>query len=298
MSSPDADSGARPGRRRLIVNGDDFGLASEVNRGIVRAHRTGILTSTSLMVSAPAVRDAVELARATPDLAVGLHLVLVQGHATSPGAQAAGLALAGGAFRTSAIPAAMHFFFRPGLRRALAVEVRAQLEAFRATGLPLSHVDGHLNIHAHPVVQNILADLATEFAIPAVRVTREPVVENLRYDRRHVFRKVFEGFCFRILAAIAERRFRALGIVTADRLYGLHQSGACDERYLCHLIPRLPAGDSELYCHPAESQTPEMARLMPGYVHSSELAALVSPNVRDAIERAGVELATYADLRG
>ena len=193
MSPTGRESPARPARRRLVVNGDDFGLAPEVNRGIVRAHRTGILTSTSLMVSAPAVQDAVELARATPGLAVGLHLVLVQGRATSPGAEAAGLAFAGGAFRNSAIPAAMHFFFRPGLRRALAVEVRAQLEAFRATGLPLSHVDGHLNIHAHPVVQSVLADLAAEFAIPAVRVTREPVIENLRYDRRHAFRKFFEG---------------------------------------------------------------------------------------------------------
>jgi hopanoid biosynthesis associated protein HpnK len=267
-----------------------------VNRAIERAHQGGILTSTSLMVAAPAAAEAALLARRLPRLAVGLHLVLVQGRPAMPASEAAPLALPGGGFRESAIPAAMHYFFRPEMRRLLRREIRAQLEAFRATGLPLDHVDGHLNIHLHPVMQTILAELSGEFGIRAVRLTRDPLGEALRFDPRHLLRKSFEGGAFRILSAIAERRFARLGIVSADRLYGLHQSGHCDEKYLRHLIATLPPGDTELYCHPAERQTAEMARLMPGYEPGAELAALTAPGVRTMIDAERIELVTYGEL--
>ncbi|MEW6269185.1 MAG: hopanoid biosynthesis-associated protein HpnK [Thermodesulfobacteriota bacterium] len=280
-----------------MVTGDDFGLASEVNRAIVRAHREGILTETSLMVTAPAVGEAVALARETPTLDVGLHLVLVQGRPASDDARATGLATPSGGFRESAIPAAIRYFFTPRLRRAVGREVRAQLERFRATGLPLAHLDGHLNVHLHPLLQDVLAPLVPEFGIPAMRLTREAVLPNLRWDRRHAPRKTFEGLVLRLLSAMAERRFRAHGVVFADRTLGLHQSGACDEAYVMHLIDTLPPGTSELYCHPAEAQTAEMRRLMPGYRPADELSALTSPRVRALVEARGVRLSRWSDLR-
>src|SRR5919109_4653329 len=60
----------------LIVTGDDFGISRGVNRGIVEAHRYGILTSTSLMVDRPACGEAAALARECATLSVGLHLEL------------------------------------------------------------------------------------------------------------------------------------------------------------------------------------------------------------------------------
>jgi hopanoid biosynthesis associated protein HpnK len=287
-----------PVERRLVVTGDDFGLAPEVNRAIVRAHREGILTATSLMVTAPAVEAAVALARATPTLGVGLHLVLVQGRPASKDARTTGLATPSGSFRESAIPAAITYFFTPRLRRAVRREVRAQLERFRATGLPLSHLDGHLNVHLHPMVQDVLAPLVPEFGIPALRLTREAVRPNLAWDRRHAFRKTFEGLTLRLLSAMAERRFGALGVVTADQSFGLHQTGACDEAYVAHLIETLPSGTSELYCHPAEAQTDEMRRLMPGYRPGDELAALTAPRIRELAAAKGVRLVRWSDLRG
>lgn len=282
--------------RRLIVSGDDFGLAPEVNRGVLRAHREGILTSTSLMVAAPAASQAVSLARETPSLAVGLHLVLVQGRSAAEPEALAGLVRSNGEFRDNAVLAGLAYYFRPALRRALESEIRAQLEAFRDTGLPLSHVDGHLNIHLHPYVQLVLARLAPEFGIRAIRLTCEPILRNLRYASRHAARKIFEGLVFRALSRLARGRFRRLGIVSTDYLFGLHQTGACDQAYLRHLITTLPGGDSELYCHPAEGQTREMRRAMPNYAHQRELAALTSPAVRALIEETGITLSRYADL--
>ena len=268
-----------------------------MNRGILRAHRDGILTTTSLMVAAPFAAEAVAIARATPTLGVGLHLVLVQGTPASADARATGLMTARGGFRESAIPAAIRYFFDPTLRRAVLREVRAQLELYRATGLPLGHVDGHLNVHLHPMLQATLAELAPEFGIPALRLTREPVAPNLRYDPRHRLRKTFEGVVLRFLSSLSEKRLGPLGVVFADRTLGLHQSGACDEPYLAHLIETLPPGTSELYCHPAEAQTAEMRRLMPGYRPADELAALTSPRVRALVERGGIELVRWSDLR-
>ena len=282
--------------RRLIVNGDDFGLAREVNRAIVRAHRDGILTTTSLMVTSPFASEAVQLARDNPGLGVGLHLVLVQGTPASADARATGLATTSGGFRESAIPAALRYFFDPKLHRAVLREVRVQLERFRDTGLPLDHVDGHLNVHLHPMLQSTLAALAPEFGIRAVRLTREPIAPNLRYDPRHRARKTFEGVVLELLSRITERRLAPLGVAFADRTLGLHQSGGCDEHYLTHALSELPEGVSELYCHPADSQTPEMRRLMPGYRPADELAALVSPRVRALVEERNIELIRWSDL--
>jgi hopanoid biosynthesis associated protein HpnK len=268
-----------------------------VNRGILRAHRCGILTSTSLMVTAPFAAEAVAQARANPTLGVGLHLVLVQGVPASADARATGLMTAHGGFRESAIPAAIRYFFDPTLRRAVLREVRAQLELYRATGLPLDHVDGHLNVHLHPMLQATLAELAPRYGIRSLRLTREPILPNLRYDRRHVLRKTFEGLVLRLLSRITERRLGPAGVTFAERTLGMHQSGACDEPYLVHLLETLPAGTSELYCHPAEAQTAEMRRLMPGYRPADELAALTSPRVRAVVERRGIELVRWSDVR-
>lgn len=63
-------------KKFLIVNGDDFGASTGVNRGILDAHRHGILTSTSLLVTAPAAEEAALMSRAVPEVSVGLHVDL------------------------------------------------------------------------------------------------------------------------------------------------------------------------------------------------------------------------------
>jgi predicted glycoside hydrolase/deacetylase ChbG (UPF0249 family) len=60
--------------RYLIVNADDFGACAGVNRGIVEAHRRGIVTSASLMVEMSGSEEAVRLACESPALSVGLHV--------------------------------------------------------------------------------------------------------------------------------------------------------------------------------------------------------------------------------
>ena len=285
--------------RRLVVSGDDFGAAPEVNAGIVRAYRDGILTSTSLMVTGAAAGEAVALARAHPRLAVGLHLVLAQGRPAAPPPDIPHLVARDGAFGEQPVLAGLRYAWHWAVGRGRAElyrEVGAQLEAFARTGLSLAHVDGHLNMHLHPMVLPILLELGPRYGLRAMRIPREPLRAALRHDAAHLPRKLGEGCVFATLAAYALPRVRAAGIKTADRVYGMHQTGHVDEGYLLSLLPTLPAGVSEIYCHPAERRPEALAPHQPGYDHGGELAALVSPRVRAALESAAVSLVSYPQL--
>lgn len=58
---------------RLIVNADDFGQSSGINRGVAESHERGVVTSASLLVLGAAARDAAGYAKSHPTLSVGLH---------------------------------------------------------------------------------------------------------------------------------------------------------------------------------------------------------------------------------
>ncbi|HEX4439875.1 MAG TPA: ChbG/HpnK family deacetylase, partial [Thermoanaerobaculia bacterium] len=131
--------------KRLVVTGDDFGFSDGVNAAIVEAHEHGVLTSASLMVTGDASTGAVAAARELPTLSVGLHLVLVSGRAVLPPPRIPHLVGPDGRFRDSPTAAGLVYRFHPAARRELRAEIRAQLERFRETGLPLAHVDGHLH---------------------------------------------------------------------------------------------------------------------------------------------------------
>lgn len=282
--------------RRLIIAADDFGMSAGVNAGILRAHRDGVLTETSLMVNGAAFDDAVARAQATPSLSVGLHLMLVQGRCSAPPREIPILVDADGRFGNAPIWAGMRYFFTPGVRRQLRREITAQLDKFVATGLPLSHIDGHVTIHMHPVVIEILCDIAARYGVRAVRLPRDPLGAALAWDRRQAARKLFEAAAFGSLARWALPRLQRAGLRHPDRLYGMHQTGHVTEAYLLHLIAALPPGVSEVYGHPAELDA-EARRWRPAdYASDAELAALCSPRVRAALAAAGIELISYRAL--
>jgi hopanoid biosynthesis associated protein HpnK len=283
-------------RRRLIVAADDFGMSAGVNAGIIRAHRDGILTDASLMVNGQAFAEATALAHANPGLSVGLHLMLVQGRCAAPPDSIPLLADRDGVFGNAPVWAGMRFFFLPGVRAQLRREIEAQLDKFLSTGLPLSHVDGHLTIHMHPVVVDILIDVCQRYGIRAVRLPRESLTAALRYDRRHLLRKLFEAMSFHALSRWARPRLRRAGLCHPDRMFGLHQTGNVSEHYLLSVLEALPPGVNEIYCHPAVLDDEARRWRPPDYASEEELAALTSARVRGAIDRAGIELVTYHQL--
>ncbi|MGH7249193.1 MAG: ChbG/HpnK family deacetylase, partial [Pseudomonadota bacterium] len=186
--------------KQLIVNGDDFGLSAEVNAGIVQAYREGILTSTSLMVAEPANAAAATLARENPNLDVGLHVVVCRGRSVLAPEKLGGAVNAAGRFPESPVWAGMRWFFDSKVRSALAAEIRAQIEKHLELVGRLDHIDGHLNFHVHPVIADILIELAAEYKVGCIRLPSEPVFSTLRLRRDNAVRKLYEAMIFRSLS--------------------------------------------------------------------------------------------------
>ena len=279
----------------LIINGDDFGYSDAVNRAIVQAHREGILTSASLMVNEAAAAPAVELAKANPSLAVGLHLVLVLGRAALPHAEIPNITDTQGRFTDSSFQAGVQYYFSPAARAELRREMRAQFEKFAATGLPFSHVDGHTHLHQHPVVFTELIRLCEEFNVRRVRVVKGEMRLSLRLDRRHLPIKLVWGTVFNLLGRWCERQLQGRGFVQPAKVYGLLQSGDLNEDYLLGLIPQMAQTTTEIYAHPLAVDA-ETAAHQENPGGARELAALTSAHVREVVKRAGFVLTTYEGM--
>lgn len=246
--------------RKLIVNADDFGFTRDVNEGILEAHQRGILSSTSLMANGAAFDDAVRLARENPSLDVGCHLVLVGGHSLLEPGQALPA-------RVRELAAALAFR-RIRVYEELAAQVRKTLE----TGIQPTHLDTHKHIHLWPPVLKAVARISQEFHVPWVRL---PLLWRKRaraFLRRH-------------------------GCRTTDHFAGYRLTGRLSAEELVRFIRELPAGATELMCHPGRCG-PEL-RSAPTRLKESrqrELEALTAPETRAALEAAQVWLVRHRDL--
>lgn len=277
-------SAACGSRRRLIVNADDFGRSDSINQAVIRAHREGILTTASLMVNEPACSQAVALAGEHPSLGVGLHLTLLCGHSALPAAQIPGLVNGRNEFTNNPSGAGFKYFFNRRLRGQLREEIHAQFQRFKATGLPLDHLNGHLHLHLHPVILRILTEDAAQLGLERVRLTYDPFWLNLQLASGKLLYRVSHALVFHTLAASARPRMSRLGFKHTGHVFGLLQNARVNQQYVTRLLEKLPPGDSELYSHPSLDDFKE------------EFDALVSPQVRRQVESRGIELIRYQDL--
>ena len=253
----------------LVVTADDFGLAREVNEAVEIAHTKGILTSASLMVSAPCVDDAVERARRLPSLKVGLHLVLVEGKPVLPRSRVPDLVDADGRFREDMTRLGVAIFLRPAVRRQVAAEIEAQFAAFAATGLPLDHVNAHRHYHLHPSIARMVVSIGRKYGMRTVRVPAEPAAAIRKIDAATPRPQALWPY-----TALLRRRVERAGLDAADRVFGYAWSGAMTTDRVEALIRQLPAGTNELYLHPATVD--RFPGSCPGYAYAAELAALTS----------------------
>jgi predicted glycoside hydrolase/deacetylase ChbG (UPF0249 family) len=261
--------------RRLIVNADDFGFTRDVNEGIVEAHRNGILTATTLMANGVAFDHAVALARENPSLDVGCHLVLVQGSSVADPSRE--------------LPSTIAELVRGMLRGKLPVyeELLAQVRKIVQAGIRPTHLDTHKHTHLLPPVLEAVARLAHEFRIPWVR---RPFDFGIDRGARVLKSAVALG-----MRATRPGFARALGdLKTTDHFAGFQITGLLGQANLIDILERLPEGLTEFMCHPGKLG-PELRSAATRLKESREieLAALVSPEVRSAIERRGIELVNY-----
>ena len=270
--------------RRLIVNADDFGRSQSINQAVIRAHREGVLTTASLMVNEDGCSEALALARENPRLGVGLHLTLLCGRSALTPEAIPGLVNARGQFSDNPVLVGFRYFAQPKLRPQLFAEMDAQFEKFRATGLKLDHVNGHLHLHLHPTLFAILMENSRRWGITHLRLTRDPFWLNARLVSGHWFYRTAHAAIYAALSLRARPALRRRGIKHTQRVFGLLQNARVDERYVLRLLPALAAGDYELYSHPSLDE------------FKNELDALTSPRVQQLVEQLKIKLLRYQDL--
>ncbi|MBY0257601.1 hopanoid biosynthesis-associated protein HpnK [Methylobacterium sp.] len=275
--------------KRLVVTADDFGLSLEVNEAVEQAHRDGILTAASLMVSAPAAADAVARARRLPSLRVGLHLVMVEAWPTLPPSALSDLVGADGLIRSDMGRLGLDLALKASARRQLAAEIEAQFQAYRATRLPLDHVNAHKHFHVHPLIAGLVLAAGKRHGMQALRVPRET---------RAVLRAAEPGADPKAAldsapwAALLAVRARQAGLLIPDRTLGLAWSGAMTPARVAGLLRHLPDGLTELYTHPATGGGfPGEA---PGYAYAAERDALIAPETLAAA--AGLRRGGFSDF--
>jgi chitin disaccharide deacetylase len=233
------------------------------------------------MVSAPAGDDAISRARRLPKLAVGLHVVLVNGRPVLPARAVPDLVDERGDFLVDLVRAGVRFFVRPGVRRQLAAEIRAQFERFAATGLVLDHVDAQSHMHVHPTIFRLIVEIGRHFGLRAIRVPREPRGRTWGIEP---------------WLALMRARARRSGIVCNDYALGVNDVGSMTEERVLRLLETLPDGITEMFFHPATGPFDGADSGTERYQWAGELAALESPAVRSALERNHIASVTYGEL--
>lgn len=255
--------------KQLIVTADDFGISPAVNEAVEQAHRRGILSAASLMVAGDAAGDAVARAKEMPRLGVGLHLVLVDGAPILAPARLPDLVDGSGRFPSALAMLGVLIYFSGAARRQAEAEIRAQFEAFRATGLRLDHVNAHHHFHFHPAIRDIVIKLAPEFGVHAVRVPREPTLGA-------------NNLMLAPFVASLRRHLDRAGIAHNDWQLGLSDTGAMTAERTKKLLDALPDGVTELYFHPA--------------IDNADYRALVDPEIAASLAQRGVTPIPFAAL--
>lgn len=289
--------------RRLIVNADDFGYTTGVNRAIVEAHTRGIVTSSTLMANGRAFAEAARLTTTVPRLSIGCHVVLIDGKPLLTSDRIPSLS-----DTKSGVPQ-----FRDGLlsfaARAIAgmldteeveAEATAQIRKLQSAGIAVSHFDTHKHTHIFPRVLKPLLRAAAACNVRAVRNPfgpRRPLRSSELLTQPGLWKRTAEVRILRAFASKFRDAVDRLGFSTPDGTLGIEVTGVLDERLFRAIAETIPEGTWEFVCHPGYNDADLQAastRLRES--RELELKALTLPAARDLLAERGIELISYREL--
>ena len=285
--------------RRLIVNADDFGFTSGVNRAIVEAHSHGIVTSSTLMANGPAFTEAVELAKRNPRLGVGCHVVLIDGEPLLDREKIPSLTHSR-RFRDSLKSFAARALSRRIDEEEIFAEVAAQIRKLQASAISVSHVDTHKHTHLFPRILRPVLRAARECGVRAVRNPfgpRLPMRSSKLMQRpnlwtRYAQLRILGGFAKNFRSAVARE-----GFVTPDGTLGIEVTGTLDETLFHAIAESIPEGTWEFVCHPGYNDADlRNANTRLRESRETELRVLTLPGSREILEQKRIQLISYRDL--
>jgi hopanoid biosynthesis associated protein HpnK len=292
--------GAARSVRNLIVNADDLGWTEGVNRGIVEAHRNGIVTSTSLLANGGAFASGVDMARSTPGLGVGVHLNLSDGPPVAAPELVTSLVNNSGEFEGGPESLLLRIASRGLAAYEVEQEWQAQIEKVRDAGIQPTHLDGHKHVHMLPGLFEIALRLAKRYAVRAIRVAHE--ASTLRAalstgEELHtaaVLKQGVQARGLKLLARDAREQAEQAGISTTDYFCGIAQTGEMTKDGVAQLLRSLPEGTTELMCHPGYAD--EALQNTPTRLQKSrqtELEILTDVEIRNLVASQGIRLIDY-----
>jgi hopanoid biosynthesis associated protein HpnK len=285
--------------RRLLVNADDFGFTSGVNRAIVKAHSDGIVTSATLMANGPAFCEVKELAKQFPNLSIGCHVVLIDGEPVLPPAKVPSLTQSG-RFRDDLKAFAARALTGQLDATEIACEVTAQIRRVQGGGICVSHLDTHKHTHIFPKVLRPLLLAATECGVRAVRNPfgpRLPLQLSELLKRPNLWTRWAEMRVLGTLAGKFQTAVQREGFVTPDGTLGIEVTGTLDETLFTAIATNVPEGIWEFVCHPGYNDSDlQSAKTRLRESREVELRVLTLPRAREVLARQGVELISYRDL--
>jgi len=276
---------------KLIVHADDFGLSEKTNEGIERAHRSGIVTSTSLMATGAAFESAIRVSRSTPTLDIGIHLTLTEEEPLSKRNSIATLLDNDEKFYDHAITFIKRYMAGKISLDEVRQEMDAQICKVLDYGVKVSHLDSHQHIHMLPGIRKVVGELAGKYSISAIRYPRESLMPYMLLEKGGLARLVqllgLNTFC-----AIA----RTPDIRQPDHFFGFFYGGGLTKDRLWRLLhQRCSAGTCEIMCHPGVYD--EACRYNHWDYHwQEELDALTDQEIRGYLDSSDIELISYADL--
>jgi predicted glycoside hydrolase/deacetylase ChbG (UPF0249 family) len=274
----------------LVVNADDFGCSPGVSRGILRAHREGVVTSTSVLGNCDDLGGVCTLLSEAPDLGVGVHLTLVGGRPVSASASLPSLTNADGGFPTRA-----QDFFKSWVMGQVDIseierEFDAQISRLCDAGVRPDHVDTHRHLGFLPAVGRAMETVARKHGIAGIRSAVErPTLAWLTDPTRGLEAGLLTG-----LAWLTRRQMGALR--HGPQSWGFVEVGRLDEVRILEILGRMGPGAHELICHPGEEDDTESEPGEAPHLRAHELVALTSHKVRRAFERRSVKLCRWKDL--
>lgn len=276
---------------QLIVNGDDFGFSPGVNRGILRAHLEGIVTSTTVMINLDYAAEGLErLLKEAPNLGIGLHINLTYGRPVS--SHVSTLVDENGYFFTENRLLEVAFNFDED---ELYEEIAAQIERFvELTGRPPTHLDSHYHVaFLHPLALKATLTLATEYGGLPLRESNFALADNELTIQIQRFlpdlpdaplqalipalKTVFAEGPPPMMPARFDSRFSGSNIALGDLL-------------VC-LVDLPTDRPTELLCHPGVKDDPLNLK---AENRQRELDALIHPSTREVIERYQIELVNFS----
>lgn len=289
--------------KRLIVNADDFGLTESINRGIIVAHRDGILTSASLLANGPAFADAIDSSQQFLQLSVGVHLNISEGRPISPAAQISSIVNEGGELYLKPFQLWVRTLKRQVKLEDIHMECRAQILKLFQAGIGPTHLDGHLHIHLLPQLSRIVIALAHEFRIPNVRCPTEdlkstlPLLWKLGSGGSAALERSAISYAVSLSARRLRQKLRIADLVCPETFLGLAHTGFLDAQALSALLELVPNGTTELMCHPG--YTSAQVESLGGELtkeRETEVLALSAPETKETVRRLGIRLTSFRNL--